>query len=250
MVTIRLTKFILFSLVLFLSYFSYGQENYKFIPKNQKLVSDAQLKTMQIMITPDVMLFNEQGRILPMSKMELMANSDYKPLFYTNSTGKIKSVVFQKKSNHPVLIKKNPEAEFSKGEKAFDFIVTDLEGKTIKLSALKGKVVVLNFWFTRCGPCIVEMPKLNELVEEFKNKEVVFLAITFNKKGIVENFLDEKIFNYTIAPNANDVITMYGVQSYPTSIIINKKGEIVLKEIGYRTNIKTVLSNTIKSLLK
>ena len=43
---------------------------------------------------------------------------------------------------------------------------------------------------------------------------------------------------------------MYGVQSYPTSIVINKKGEIVLKEIGYRTNIKTVLSNTIKPLLK
>ena len=48
----------------------------------------------------------------------------------------------------------------------------------------------------------------------------------------------------------NHVINMYGVQSYPTSIVINKKGEIVLKEIGYRTNIKTVLSNTIKPLLK
>ena len=202
------------------------------------------------MITPDVLLFNEQGKILPMSNMELMANPEYKPLFYANSKGEIKSVVFQKKSNHPVLIKKNPEADYTKGENALDFIVTDLKGKKIKLSELKDKVVVLNFWFTKCGPCVQEMPKLNELVKEFKNKEVIFLAITFNKKGVVENFLDETPFNYTIAANANDVINIYGVKSYPTSIVINKNGEIVLKEIGYRTNIKSVLSKAIKSQLK
>jgi len=241
-------SFLLLSTVLF-STVSFTQD-YKFVSKNQKLLSDEQLKTMQIMITPDVLLFNEQGKILPMSNMELMANPDYKPLFYANPKGKIKSVVFQKKSNHPVLVEKNPESDFIKGEKALDFIVTDLKGKTIKLSELKGKVVVLNFWFTKCGPCVVEMPKLNELVKDYKNTNVVFLAITFNKKGVVENFLDETVFNYTIAANANDVITMYGVQSYPTSIIINKKGVIVFKEIGYRTNIKNVLSKSIKAQLK
>ncbi|WP_299249564.1 TlpA disulfide reductase family protein [uncultured Lacinutrix sp.] len=225
-------------------------QDYKFIPEDQERLTDDQVKTLQIMITPDVLLFNEKGKILPMSNMELMANPDYKPLFYANDEGKIKSVIFQKKSNHPVLIKKNPEADFAKGEKALDFIVTDLEGNTIKLSELKDKVVVLNFWFTKCGPCVVEMPKLNELVKEYEDKDVVFLAITFNKEGIVENFLYETDFNYTIVPNANDVINMYGVQSYPTSIVINKKGEIVLKEIGYRTNIKSVLSKAIKNQLK
>ena len=224
-------------------------QDYKFIPKHQHLLSDAQVKTMQIIITPDIMLFNEQGKILPMSKMELMANTDYRPLFYADANGKIKSLVFQKKSNHPILIEKNPEAAYTKGEKALDFIVSDLNGKTIKLSELKGKVVVLNFWFTKCGPCVQEMPSLNNLVTEFKNKDVVFLAITFNKKDVVKQFLKKKTFNYTIAANANDVVSMYGVQSFPTSIVINKKGEIVLKELGYRTNIKTVLSKSIKSLL-
>lgn len=242
-------KSILLLCALLFSTISFTQD-YKFIPASQHLLTDAQVKTMQIVITPNIMLFNEQGKILPMSKMELMANPDYKPLFYADENGKIKSLIFQKKSNHPVLVEKNPEAEFTQGEKAFDFIVTDLKGNTIKLSEQKGKVVVLNFWFTKCGPCVLEMPTLNALVEEYKDKDVVFLAITFNKKGVVENFLDETNFNYTIAANANDVITMYGVQSYPTSIIINKKGEIVLKEIGYRTNIKAVLSSAIKPLLK
>lgn len=245
----RYIKSILLVFVLLFSTISFAQD-YKFIPTTQHLLSDEQVKTMQIMITPDIMLFNEQGKILPISKMELMANPEYKPLFYADENGKLKSLVFKKKSNHPVLVEKNPEAEFTKGEKALDFIVTDLRGKTIKLSELKGKVVVLNFWFTKCGPCVQEMPTLNALVKEYKNKDVVFLAITFNKKGVVENFLEETDFNYTIAANANDVISMYGVQSYPTSIVINKKGEIALKEIGYRTNIKTVLSKAIKSLLK
>jgi thiol-disulfide isomerase/thioredoxin len=225
-------------------------QDYKFIPENQHLLSSEQVKTMQVMITPDIMLFNEQGKILPMSKMELMANTDYKPLFYADANGEIKSIIFQKKSNHPVLIQKNPEAEYTEGEKALDFITTDMDGNTIKLSELKGKVVVLNFWFTKCGPCIVEMPKLNELVKEYNGKDVVFLAVTFNKKGVVDNFLFDTVFDYTIIPDANDVITMYGVQSYPTSIVINKKGEIVLKEIGYRTNIKSVLSKAIKTQLK
>jgi len=245
----RYIKSVLCLCVVLFSTLSFAQD-YKFVPENQKLLSDEHVKTMQIMITPDVLLFNEQGRILPMSKMELMANPDYKPLFYANSEGKIKSVVFIKKSNHPVLIKKNPEADYTKGEKALDFIVTDLNGNTIKLSDLKGKVVVLNFWFTKCGPCVVEMPKLNELVKEYKNKDVVFLAITFNKKGVVENFLFDTTFDYTIVTDANDVITMYGVQSYPTSIVINKEGKIALKEIGYRTNIKSVLSNVIQTQLK
>lgn len=225
-------------------------QDYKFIPKDQYLLSDEQVKTMQIMITPDVMLFNEQGKILPMEQMELMANPDYKPLFYANKDGKVKSIVFQKKSDHPVLIEKNPEAEFEDGEKALDFIVTDMNGNTIKLSEQKGKVVVINFWFTKCAPCVNEMPELNKLAEDFKDKDVLFLAITFNKKDIIKQFLDETAFNYTIAPNANDVITMYGVQSYPTSIVINKEGEIALKEIGYRLNIKDVLTDSINALLQ
>ncbi|MEJ6791221.1 MAG: TlpA disulfide reductase family protein [Lacinutrix sp.] len=236
-------KSLFFSLAILLSFLSFGQNTYKFIPKKQHLITSEQLKTMEIVITPDVMLFNEQVKILPISQMELMANPDYQPLFYANTNGKIKSVVFKKRDDYPTLIEENPEASYTVGEKALDFIVTDLNGKTIKLSELKGKVVVLNFWFTKCGPCVQEMPALNALVKEYKNKDVVFLALTFNKKGVVENFLYETDFNYTIASN---VINMYGIQSYPTSIVINKKGKIVLKEIGYRTNIKSVLSNTIK----
>ncbi|MFD2822270.1 peroxiredoxin family protein [Lacinutrix iliipiscaria] len=227
----------------------FAQNNYPFIPQNQHQLTEKQLESAQINITPNVLLFTENGKLLPMSSLSLMTNPDYKPIFYADANEKVKSVVFQKKSHHPIIIEQNTEAQYTKGEPALDFLATDLIGKSYKLSQLKGKVVVLNFWFTKCGPCVAEMPALNELVDLYKDKDVVFLAITFNKKEIVTQFLKSQSFNYTILANANDITNMYGVQIYPTNIIINKKGEIVLKELGYRTNIKEVLQASINELL-
>ena len=195
------------------------------------------------------MLFSEHGELLSMSQMSLMTNPEYKPLFYANSKGKLSTVVFIKKSSASNIIEKNPEAAFTYGEKAKDFIGTDLNGNSIKLSELKGRIVVLNFWFTKCGPCIMEMPDLNELASMYKDKNVVFLAITFNEKELVEQFLESNTFNYAILTNAKSAVNIYNVKSYPTNMIINQQGEIVLKELGYRTNIKEVLANSINSLL-
>ncbi|WP_397363741.1 peroxiredoxin family protein [Olleya sp. R77988] len=224
-------------------------QDYKFIPDNQRLLTDEEVKTMEIMITPNVLLFDENGRLLPMSKLELMTNPDYKPLFYVDANKKLKSVVFKRVKASDNSITKNPEEEFTKGEKAIDFIATDLDGNTYKLSDLKGQVVVLNFWFTKCGPCIQEMPELNTLTEDFKDKDVKFLAITFNQKDLVEQFLEDTKFDFTIIPNANDIISLYGVNSFPTSIVIDKDGNIATKEVGLMTNIKTILTNAINAEL-
>ena len=224
-------------------------QEYAFIPKEQHLLTDEEVKTMELVITPDVLLFNERGKLLPMSQVQLMTNSDYKPLFFVDNDNKLKSVVFKRLKAINNTIAKNPEANFTKGEKAYDFIATDLDGNTFKLSDLKGQVVILNFWFTNCGPCIQEMPELNNLADNFKNKKVKFLAVTFNKKEIVEQFLKTKDFNFTLIPNANNIISLYGVNTYPTTIVINKKGEIVTKEVGYRTNIKSVLTKAINAAL-
>ncbi|MDO6596444.1 TlpA disulfide reductase family protein [Oceanihabitans sp. 2_MG-2023] len=229
--------------------FGIAQNKYPFIPSNQYPLNETQMASTQINITPDVLLFNEQGKLLTMESLSLMTNTDYKPVFFANDKGKVKSLVFVKKSNQPILIEQNIEAAFTPGEKAIDFIAKDLKGKNYKLSNLKGKVVVLNFWFTKCGPCITEMPQLNTLAANFKNKNVVFLALTFNKKSVVNAFLESNPFQYNILADANDIIKMYGVNSYPTSIVINKKGEIVHKELGYRTNIKEVLATSINASL-
>ncbi len=86
--------------------------------------------------------------------------------------------------------------------------------------------------------------------DSYNKEEVEFLAITFDKKKIVEQFLEEHTLNYNIASNAMDAIKIYGVNSFPTNMVINQKGEIVLKEIGYSTNIKDVLKASIDELLE
>src|ERR687893_223477 len=67
------------------------------------------------------------------------------------------------------------------------FSLTSMDGKKFELASLRGKVVVINFWFTGCPPCIEEMPKLNELVEKFKDKDVVFIAPTWDNEATLND---------------------------------------------------------------
>ena len=247
----QLYKFRILLLILCIqAQFTTAQTEYGFIPKEYVQLSPEQVNSGQIIITPDVLIFSSKGQLLSQSQMSLMANPEYRPLFFADIQGNIKALVFERKSDNPILIQKNPEASFEEGELAKDIIVTDLKGNHIKLSELRGKIVVLNFWFIKCKPCVIEMPHLNKLKKLYKDKNVEFLAITFDKKELVEQFLIKNRFNYTIASNASDAINIYGVNSFPTNMILNQRGEIVLKEIGYRTNIKDVLKASIDKLLK
>lgn len=130
-----------------------------------------------------------------------------------------------------------------------DFTLTDLEDNTINLKTLKGKVVVLNFWFIACKPCQMEMPDLNELKTEYNGQEVVFLALTFDKKKAVQKFLKTNPFDYQIFPNASDVIQEYGVMAFPTSIVIGKDGNLVDSITGGSHAIKEQIKAMIEKAL-
>ncbi len=113
------------------------------------------------------------------------------------------------------------------------FSVTSLEGKQYDLASLRGKVIVLNFWFLGCPPCIAEVPELNKLVAEFKDKNVVFLALALDDEKALRSFLKEKEFKYQVVPNASDIIMgKYEVSIFPTHIILDAEGNIVSELIG------------------
>lgn len=224
-------------------------QSYDFVPSDLIQITEEQLNSMTINIRPDILLFNDKGDRLSMDQMSLMTNPEFRPVFYADSVGKIKAVVFENKIDHPTLIEHNAEADFAEGEYALDFLANDLDGRVIKLSDLRGKIVVLNFWFIKCAPCVMEMPDLNEVVSKYDPEDVVFVGITFDSRELVQQFLESKDFDYTITPDANDAISIYGVQSFPTNMVIDQKGQIVLKEIGYRTNMKDVLTSAINKLL-
>ncbi|MBD0372960.1 MAG: TlpA family protein disulfide reductase [Pyrinomonadaceae bacterium] len=117
------------------------------------------------------------------------------------------------------------------------FNVTSLDGKQFDSASLRGKVVVIDFWFTGCPPCLEELPKLNSLVEEFKNKDVVFIAPTWDKEPILRTFLKEHPFNYHIIPGAIPLILAAcrdgeGNVVVPTHMVIDQDGKVEIKAVG------------------
>lgn len=111
-------------------------------------------------------------------------------------------------------------------KEAPQYEVEDMYGNTYTSEDLKGKVIVLNFWFIGCAPCIREMPGLNEMVKEYEGKEVVFIAFANDSKESLEKFLKKRAFNYHVIPSARTVAQSYNVNSYPTHVIIDKKGNV------------------------
>ncbi len=130
--------------------------------------------------------------------------------------------------------KKQIEALNSDMLMAFDFELNsmDEDGKKYKLSDLKGKVVILNFWATWCGPCRMEIPDFNELYLEYKDKGLVILGIsTDDTKRALSKFLKTYKFEYPVLYGSNKQITKIsteygGIRALPTSIIIGRNGEI------------------------
>ncbi|MEI9946749.1 MAG: TlpA disulfide reductase family protein [Chitinophagaceae bacterium] len=128
-----------------------------------------------------------------------------------------------------------------------DFTLTDLQGDRWSLKKLRGKIVVLNFWFTTCGPCIREMPELNKLVELYDNKNFVFLGLTYNNAEEARTFLEKRSFRYTLLPGSGKVDEKYRISSWPTSIVIDRNGYVKMI-INSDPKIREKLEAVINSL--
>lgn len=123
---------------------------------------------------------------------------------------------------------------FTNGEDFKYFSSRDIYGKRFKAGDLKGKVLVLNFWFIGCPPCRREIPDLNGLVKQFaNNKDVVFLAVALDGAISLENFLNKTPFHYSIIDDGRDIAHQYGIKSYPTSVVIDKMGKVRFHSSGY-----------------
>ena len=130
---------------------------------------------------------------------------------------------------------------------AENFTATTLEGKSISLEQLRGQVVVLTFWSTRCPICEKEIPKFGQIADKYAGRKVVFLGLTMENDGKVAAHLKKKPFKFTIVPNSLEVIMKYANKNpngsfdiaYPTIIVINQKGEIELRTSG-RNKSKTM----------
>ena len=118
--------------------------------------------------------------------------------------------------------------------RAPDFALRDTAGKNISLSAFKGKVVLLNFWATWCPPCRAEMPALNKLYREKKNRGLEIIAVSTDRSvSSVKDFLEKHKVDFPILFDEDrTAVKLYRVFSMPTTFLIDRNGTVVEKFYG------------------
>lgn len=118
----------------------------------------------------------------------------------------------------------NPRQE---GTELPKFDVPDIDAKWVNTEELKGKVIVLNFWFIGCVGCMDEIPKLSAMADKFKgNDDVVFLAIANNTPQELRAFLRGNKFNYRHIGQGLSLVKQFGFNGYPKNIVIGRDGRI------------------------
>ncbi|TSA15456.1 TlpA family protein disulfide reductase [bacterium] len=128
------------------------------------------------------------------------------------------------------------------------FTLSDVNGHQVSLSDFKGKVVILDFWATWCPPCKREIPDFIKLQSEYGSKGVQIVGIALDQPEKVKAFERDNAMNYPVLMGNDEVSAHYGgVESIPTTFIIDKAGRIVTKYEGFRS--KETFESQIKKLL-
>ncbi len=140
------------------------------------------------------------------------------------------------------------------GQTAPDFELVSTHGRRFRLSEQRGKVVVLNFWATWCGPCRMELPHLSELYSEMDPDAVTFLAVALQSNPEeVKQFETELKLPFPVLFGDGKVDDLYGIRGFPTTLIVGADGQVEKIFGGYTTNwsvkkaVETALAKRKKS---
>jgi cytochrome c biogenesis protein CcmG, thiol:disulfide interchange protein DsbE len=123
------------------------------------------------------------------------------------------------------------------GAPAPDFGLTNLDGQDVRLSDLRGRVVLINFWATWCGPCRIEMPHFEKKHQALESQGLTVLAVNLDEAASdVSAFADELSLTFPILLDPGGAVnTLYRVRGYPTTFFVNRDGMIDRQHIGLMT---------------
>jgi len=140
----------------------------------------------------------------------------------------------------------------TKGRQAADFVLSDSKGTSVRLSDYRGKVVLLNFWATWCGPCNIEIPWFIDFQKEYGGRGLAVVGVSVDDGGwnVVKPFVNAKRINYPVLLGSDQVKRLYGdIESIPTTLLIDREGKIAAMHAGlvsrsvYETEISRLLRN-------
>jgi peroxiredoxin len=136
------------------------------------------------------------------------------------------------------------------GQESPDFRLSLLDGETVSLASLRGKITVINFWATWCPSCVEEMPDLQTVWETYREQGVIFLGIVYQDEAVaVRSALAQYGTTYPVGLDAGDRIsTQYGITGIPETFIVDVEGRVAYTHIGPMT--AAALSAQLDALLE
>lgn len=132
------------------------------------------------------------------------------------------------------------------GKKAPNITLTTLSGKTVNPAEMKGKLVLLNFWFAACKPCITEIPSLNELQKKYKKDKLVVLSVSTDRERVVKGIAAKYNKQYLVVADGKALAERLKVVTFPTSFLIDQQGTIQQVFIGASADDATYTYSEIK----
>jgi peroxiredoxin len=163
------------------------------------------------------------GPAKPVAKTDVKAGGDHKPFVLKDAVGQ-------------------PMPRFS---------LKDANGQAVRPADYKGKVVLLDFWATWCGPCKIEIPWFMDFEREFKDRGFAVVGVSMDEDGwtVIKPYVQDMKMNYRILLGNDDVSTAYGgLDSLPTTLLIDRQGKIASVHVGITMG-KEEFKNAIVQLL-
>jgi peroxiredoxin len=191
----------------------------------------AQASPQSIQINSQTTIKNPQGNTIVLADfMRLMDTKEWTiaPKFDSNGKQYIQLIkLSEAEQNAMVAMQSSQKSTAFNGINIPYFNLIDRDGTVIKTDNTLGKVVVFNFWFASCPPCIKEIPELNEVFEKYKdNEDIVFAAITFEKEEKIVKFQKKHHLKYPIVGKEGSFSQAITRGAYPTNVIIKRDGTI------------------------
>jgi peroxiredoxin len=140
-----------------------------------------------------------------------------------------------------LAVSASAQQSLSNGSNAPQFSLAGYDGQTYDINQLRGKVVLVTFWSTRCNICHSELPNMNKLAARYQGQDVVFLALTMENESKVAAYLKNNTFSFTIVPNSFGALLQFAdrdksgniAMGFPAYFLIDQNGIVRAKSSGW-----------------